>query len=244
MLMRRHLIAATAAVIATGLTACSEGRAESGGPTVTRSYQVGAFTGLEVSGPFDVKVVTGKAISVAARGDEKLLNDTEVVVEDGKLKIRPRKRNWMGGMNWGSREATTFTVSVPALESANVRGSGDIDVDKVSGERFAGAIAGSGNLRLPQVAVNQLALAIAGSGEISATGTARNASYEIAGSGDLDASGLSATDASAEIAGSGNIRARVTGQAKASIAGSGDIDISGGARCQSSTKGSGDIRCS
>nr|WP_314441836.1 head GIN domain-containing protein [uncultured Sphingomonas sp.] len=242
--MRRHLLAATAAVIATGLAGCSEGQAQSGGPTVSRNYQVGAFTGLEVSGPFDVNVATGKAVSVAATGDQRLLDNTEVVVEDGKLKIRPRKSSWRANMTWGSRAATTFTVSVPALESANIRGSGDINVDKVSGQRFAGAIAGSGNLRLPQVAVNQLALAIAGSGEITVAGTARNASYDIAGSGDLDASGLRSVDADASISGSGDIRAQATGTAKARVAGSGDIAISGGARCQTSKSGSGDIRCS
>jgi hypothetical protein len=243
--MRQHLLAATAAIAAVGLAACTESRAESAGPTVDRSYPVGPFTGLEVSGPFDVKVVTGKAVSVAARGDQKLLDETEVLVKDGKLLIRPKKtKGWFNGMSWGSRKATVFTVSVPALDSASVRGSGDIDIDRVAGERFAGAIAGSGNLRLPQVAVKQLALAIAGSGEIRAAGAAQRASYEIAGSGDLDASNLKASDAEAKIAGSGDIRAQVTGQANASISGSGDIEIRGGARCQSSTRGSGDIRCS
>ena len=242
--MRHHLLVATAVISTAVLAACSEGRAESGGPAVSRNYQVGGFTGIEVAGPFDVKVTTGKAVSVAASGPQKLLDETEVSVKDGKLLIRPRKKGWFGAMNWSSREPSTFTISVPTLDSVEVAGSGDIDVDRVSGDRFRGAIAGSGNLRLPQVAVRDLGLAIAGSGGIVVAGQAQQASFEIAGSGDVDASGLKATDAEAEIAGSGNIRAQVTGNAKASIAGSGDIDIRGGARCQSSKAGSGEIRCS
>jgi hypothetical protein len=242
--MRQHLFVATAAAAILGLSACSASRAESAGPAINRSYQVGGFTGLEVAGPFDVKVTTGKAVAVSARGPEKLLDETEVLVKDGKLLIRPKKKNWLGGMSWNSREPTVFTISVPALEQAAVAGSGDMDIDRVSGERFRGSIAGSGNLRLAQVAVRDLGLSIAGSGEVTAAGQAQSAKFSIAGSGDMDVSRLRTTDANASIAGSGNIKAQVTGNAKAIIAGSGDIAITGGARCQSSKNGSGDIRCS
>ncbi|UUR07404.1 head GIN domain-containing protein [Sphingomonas glaciei] len=243
--MRQSLTAAATAASILALSACSEGRAQSAGPAVSRSWQVGNFTGLEVSGPYDVKVVTGKAVSVAANGPQRLLDDTDVVVEGGKLHIRPKKKNWLAGMaSWRSSGPSTFTITVPSLEQAEVAGSGDIDIDRVAGERFKGAIAGSGSLRLPQVAVRDLGLTIAGSGEITAAGQAQQASYEIAGSGGLDASRLRAGNASAEIAGSGDIKAFATGTARASIAGSGDIAITGGARCTSSKNGSGDIRCS
>jgi hypothetical protein len=239
-----HLLVASALAVAASLSACSEGRAEASGPTVSRSYPVGGFTGIEVAGPFDVRVTTGKAVAVAASGPQKLLDETEVLVKDGKLMIRPKKKGWFGGMSWNSRQPSTFTISVPTLDSVRVAGSGDINVDRITGERFSGAIAGSGDLRLAQVAVREIGLSIAGSGGITVAGQAQKASYEIAGSGDVDASGLKAADAEAEIAGSGSIRANVTGNAKASIAGSGDIDIRGGARCQSSKNGSGEIRCS
>jgi hypothetical protein len=147
-------------------------------------------------------------------------------------------------MNWKSREATVFTVSVPALQSASITGSGDIEIDRVAGDRFQGRIAGSGGLRLPRVAVKELGLSIAGSGGITAVGQAQTATYTIAGSGDMDVSSLVANNASAEISGSGDIKANVTGTAKARVAGSGDISIRGGARCESRTAGSGDIRCS
>lgn len=242
--MRQQLLVATAALSMVGLAACSEGRAESAGPATTRSYQVGGFTGVEIAGPFDVKVTTGKAVAVSASAPQKLLDGTDVVVENGTLKIRPKKKGWFGSMGWSSREPAVFTISVPALESAAIAGSGDMDIDRVSGERFKGSVAGSGNLRLPGVAVRELGLSIAGSGDIMAAGQAQSAKFSIAGSGNLDASGVRTTDAKVSIAGSGNIKAQATGTANASIAGSGDIAITGGARCQSSKQGSGDIRCS
>lgn len=242
--MRQQLLVATIAMSALATSACSEGRAQSAGPATSRNYQVGGFTALEVTGPFDVKVVTGRAVAVSARGPQKLLDETEVVVENGKLRIRPRKKGWLGNMSWTSRGNAVFTVSVPTLDQASVMGSGEVDVDRVAGNRFKGAIAGSGNMRLRQVAVQELGLSIAGSGEITAAGQAKTASYSIAGSGDLDASSLRTADASASINGSGNIKARATGTANATINGSGDIAITGGARCQSRKHGSGDIHCS
>jgi len=238
------LLAATAVLSALALSACSVGRAESAGPSVSRAYQVGAFTGLEVAGPFDVKVTTGQAVSVSATGPQKLLDETEVVVKDGKLLIRPKKKNWLAGMNWSSQDSSRFTITVPALDRAAVAGSGDIDIDRVAGDRFKGSIAGSGNLRLADVAVQELGLSIAGSGAITAAGQAQRASYDIAGSGDLDASGVRTVDAQAKIAGSGDIKVQATDTAQARIAGSGDIDITGGARCETRKNGSGNIRCS
>lgn len=242
--MRQFYAAATAAASILVLSACSEGRAESAGPKVSRSWQVGSFTGLEVSGPYDVKVVTGKAVSVSASGPQKLLDETEVVVKDGKLLIRPKKKNWTGGMSWSSSDTSSFTVTVPALAEAGIAGSGNLQIDQVTGQAFKGGVAGSGDLRVGRMAVQQLDLGIAGSGKIIAAGEARRAKYGIAGSGDLDASGVRAVDAEAKIAGSGDIRAQATGTAKATIAGSGDIAITGGARCTTSKNGSGDIRCS
>jgi hypothetical protein len=241
--MRHHLLVA-ASVVAVTLAGCSEGKAEAAGSAVSRTYPVGGFNAITVSGPFDVRVVTGKPVSVSASGPQKLLDQTEVVVEGGKLLIRSRNKGWFQGMNWNSREPFVFTVSVPALQSAVLEGSGDVEIDQVRGDRFTGAVTGSGDLRLRQVAVGALGLSVTGSGDISAAGQAREATYAIAGSGDVDASNLRVTDAAARVAGSGNIRAQVTGTARANVAGSGDIDIKGGARCQTRTDGSGEIRCS
>lgn len=237
--MRHLILVAGSAVL---LAACSESQAQEG-PSVSRAFDVGAFEGIEVAGPFDVMVTTGKPVAVSVEAPQRLIDAMEVTVRDNRLVIRPKRSGWFGGMQWRGRPAKV-RVSVPSLASAAIAGSGDIVIDRVQGERFDGSVAGSGDLRLGQAAVRDLKLSIAGSGEVQAAGRAERASYAIAGSGDLDASGLTATSAKAEIAGSGNIRARVTGEAKASIAGSGDIDISGGARCQQSKQGSGNIRCS
>ena len=241
--MRRFTIPVSAA-IAIAAAGCSWSKADAeerdAGPKVSRSYQVGEFSKIEVAGPYNVKVVTGGSSGVSAAGGENLLNETEVVVEGDTLEIRPKKRK---GFRWSwNHGKAEFTVNAAALRGAAIAGSGGIIVDKVSGD-FEGDVAGSGDLRLPAVAGGKLKLAIAGSGDVLAAGQADTIDISIAGSGDVDAKGLVARTADVSIAGSGAVAAHATETADVSIMGSGDVRLSGGAKCKVSKMGSGNVTC-
>lgn len=240
--MRRFTIPASVAIAlaAAGCHWSADAEERDAGPKVSRSYQVGDFSKIEVAGPYDVKVVTGGAAAVSARGGENLLNETEVVVDGDTLEIRPKKRK---GFRWNWSNGTAeFTVNVAALRAAAIAGSGGITVDKVSGD-FEGDVAGSGDLRLPSVAGGKIKLAIAGSGGVMAAGQADSVDIGIAGSGDIDAKGLAVRTADVSIAGSGNVAAHATESADVSIMGSGDVEMTGGAKCNVSKAGSGNVRC-
>ncbi|MBA3667609.1 MAG: DUF2807 domain-containing protein [Sphingomonas sp.] len=212
------------------------------GPQVSRNYQVSAFDRIAVAGPYEIQVVTGGQPGVSAKGGASLLDETEVVVEDGALKIMPKKRK---GFHWGwsHRGKATFIVNAATLRAAAIAGSGGIAVDKVAGD-FEGEVAGSGDLRLASVAGGKIKLSIAGSGDVSAAGKADAVDLSIAGSGDIDAKGLATRAADLSIAGSGNISAHATDTAAVSIMGSGDVEVTGGAKCTVSKNGSGEVRCS
>ena len=95
--MRRYLIPVSTAIAlaAAGCHMSADGKEREAGPKVDRNYQVGAFSKIEVAGPYEVKVVTGGAPGVSARGGENLLDETEVVVKGDTLEIRPKKRKGM-----------------------------------------------------------------------------------------------------------------------------------------------------
>lgn len=242
--MTRAILLGMAAIAA--LSACSSARGqEDAGPTVSRNYQVAPFERIAVGGHYQVTVTTGSGPSVSATGGQRDIERMVVEVEGQTLKIHRRQGKGLNFGSWSSHEPVRLTVTVPRLTAAEIAGSGEIAIDKVAGDTFAGAVAGSGDLRIGQMAVKQLKMGIAGSGEIRAgSGQAAAASYEIAGSGDIDAGELVAENASVSIAGSGNITAHATGTAKVDIAGSGDVEMKGGAKCTVSKAGSGDVRCS
>ena len=237
--MTRLIFIAAAALAA---SACHAGAKEhDAGATVSRNYQVGAFDRIEVAGPYDVTVTTGGQPGVSAKGGEHLLDETEVVVENGVLKIGSKHHSGFH-IGWGHHGNAVFTVTTATLRGADIAGSGGVTVDKVNGD-FKGAVAGSGDLQLAAVNGGASEFSIAGSGKIRAAGKAQSAKMEIAGSGDIDAAALATTDADVSIAGSGNVRANASGTAKVEIMGSGDVTVTGGAKCSISKAGSGNVTC-
>nr|WP_294848674.1 head GIN domain-containing protein [uncultured Sphingomonas sp.] len=238
--MRRFAVILATALLTGGCHVGSEAKDRDAGAQTSRTYQVGSFDKVETAGAFDIKIVTGNTASVTATGGTNLLDETEVIVEDGELKIRPKKHNGVR-WNWSGAKAV-FTVTTPALRSLTLAGAGDADIDKVGGD-FEGTLAGAGSLRMASVDVGNLKLNIAGSGDVSGAGKASNIDLSIAGSGNVDAAQLTAKTADISIAGSGDIKANVSDQAKVSIMGSGDVEISGGAKCDVSKFGGGEVRC-
>lgn len=233
---------AVAIVAAAALAGCSEGRSESGGPQVSRAYPVAAFDKIEVMGPYDVTVTTGGQPGAQASGRERDIERMVVEVVDGTLRIHPQKSKGLG-IRFSRGETVRLNVTAPSLSSAEIAGSGEISVDKVSGDSFESGIAGSGDIRVGQVAVKQLKAAIAGSGHFKAAGRAETAEYEIAGSGEIEAGDVVANAAKVSIAGSGDVQANATGTADVDIGGSGNVRVTGGAKCNVSKAGSGDVQC-
>lgn len=241
MFHRTTSIATAAALLASACHFGADAEEREAGPEVSRTYQVGTFDKIEVAGPYDVNVVSGGQGVISAKGGENLLAETDVVVENGTLKIIPKKRK---GIRWNGRGGkAVFTVNAAALRAATIAGSGGITVDKVAGD-FEGEVAGSGNLNLAAVEGGKIDFNIAGSGEVRAVGKADRVDISIAGSGDVDTRGLISRTADVSIAGSGNVVANASETADVNIMGSGDVEITGGAKCSVSKAGSGDVRCS
>ena len=241
--MRTAILIGIAAATAAS-AGCSQGRAEDGGPTVQKGYQVGNFNEVEVGGPFDVDIRTGENPGVTISGNQELIDRLKVEVRGNRLVIEPERRN--GWFSWNrSRGTGSIAITVPMIRAATLAGAGDMTVNAVRGDSFEGQIAGSGDFRVDTVEVGTLKLGIAGSGDAHArSGRARSAEYNIAGSGGVDAQGISTEDVSISIAGAGDIRANASRSADVSIMGSGDVDVTGGAKCTVSKMGSGEARCS
>lgn len=226
------------------LGACGADRHQQGGESGQagrRNFQVGAFDRVELAGAQNVIVTVGGAPSAYGEGDTGLLEKLEVKVENGVLRIGQKKSKWFGSHK--DRGPVTVHVTVPSLKGAEVAGSGDMRIDKVQGDAFAGSIAGSGELKVAALSAKSASFSIAGSGGVEVAGAAETADINIAGSGDVRAGGLEVKRAKVSIAGSGNVDARAMETADISIMGSGDVTMAGTAKCNINKMGSGDARC-
>lgn len=231
-------------IAALPLAACSFGSDAKGVPGTgaggTRDYAVADFTEVALRGSDDVDVRVGPAFSVKATGPADVLDRLEIDRDGDTLKIGRKQR---GMLDWSTRGSARITVTMPSIAAARVAGSGDLTIDRVTGDRFKAGTAGSGSLRIASLAVKAANLDIAGSGNIDAAGRAESLAMSIAGSGDIRADGVTASGATASVAGSGSIKAQVAGDASVEIVGSGDVDLGPKARCTTRKVGSGEVRC-
>ncbi|MDT8759300.1 DUF2807 domain-containing protein [Sphingomonas psychrotolerans] len=216
--MRLLLIAALLPLGACQSNAERGEAAQPSGTGTTRSFAATGFTGVELRGSDDVDVRTGP-FAVTAEGEAKVLDQLDIRVVDGTLRIGRKQSSW-GSNDRGAR----IHVVMPKLSAA--------------------ALSGSGDLAIADLRADDAELSIAGSGDMTVAGSVSKLSASIAGSGDIKAKGLTATSADVSIAGSGNVVATVKGPASVSIIGSGDAELGGGAKCSVSAMGSGEAHCS
>lgn len=204
-----------------------------------RSFPVGAFSEVVLSGSPDVTVTTGTAHMVRAEGADVDLDRLDIRVVGARLVIATKSGSW----NRGSREGVTVRVSVPNLSAASISGSGDMQVGPVKGD-FDGHISGSGDLTVASVDAPVLRLSISGSGDLSVGGgRCGTGTYFATGSGDIGAAGVRCETLTVSATGSGDIAAQATGTASLRTTGSGDIRVTGGARCATRSTGSGNMSC-
>ncbi|MDQ0248381.1 hypothetical protein J2W22_000428 [Sphingomonas kyeonggiensis] len=211
------------------------------GVTAKRTYDATGFTKVELRGTDDVDVKNGAQFAVTAEGDSAILDQLEIQVVDGTLRVDRKDRR---GFSWGhSDHGVKVTVTLPKLVGATLTGTGDISVDKAEGD-FHGKITGTGDLHIAALAATDADLSITGTGNLTVAGTANRLNASITGPGDIDASKFTASSASISILGPGSLKGNVTGGASISIAGPGDVDLTGGAKCSISATGPGEAHCS
>lgn len=228
------------------LMACSasasggdSGVAATGGGSA-RDFAVAGFTAVELTGSDDVDVKIGPAFAVHATGPSDVLDRLKIERDGDTLKVGRRNNT---GFNWGSDKGAKITVTMPAIAGAAVTGSGDLTVERATGESFKASATGSGGLSIAALDVRHGEFSVAGSGDLTAAGQAASLTLSVTGSGNIDARAVKASGATVSVVGSGNATANVQGAAKVSVMGSGDVDLGAAATCTVSKLGSGEVRC-
>lgn len=188
---------------------------EGSGTVAEETRALPAFRRVEVEGSADVVARVGPEQEVRVRCDDNLISRLVTEVRDRTLVVR------LENGSYHFRHGPRVELTVPALESVGIEGSGDATVEGLAGGSFEVGIAGSGSVR--------------------ASGRADRLEVEIAGSGDVRCFELEARTATVEIAGSGDVELDVRETLDVSIAGSGDVRYRGDPRLSKSIAGSGDV---
>ncbi len=189
-------------------------------------------------GPDNLVVTKGSSAIISASGDEDVVKLLRYEMEGSTLRIGRSKEKG----DWSDSSAT-INLTLPTLNGIRLAGSGDAQVDEISGEEADISLAGSGDMTIKSLIAKSVDVKIAGSGNINLSGNGETSKFSIAGSGDIKAEDYKTDNANLKIAGSGNIAVASDGEVDAKIMGSGDINVIGKAKCKSKSMGSGDFSC-
>jgi hypothetical protein len=207
-----------------------------------RRFTVSGFEKVQVEGPFQVTVVTGKGSGAVATGSQQALDQISIVVEGRTLRIRPNRSAW-GAPPKAGEGGLKVALSTHELTAATLAGSGTLAIDKARGMRLDVALSGSGRITIGQVEADRLNLQMLGAGALVLSGRAKSLRATVTGQGALDAAGLLADDAEIAADSTGNITLGVRRAAKVASSGAGDVTISGTPACTLSGSGAGRVRC-
>ena len=159
-----------------------------------------AFDSVDLAGSNSITIQVGPKQSVAVHADDNLIGLVTTVVSDGALRVD----------NVGSfttKAPMRVEITVPALDSVSLTGSGTIDVTGVDSKTFTAELTGSGT--------------------ITAAGTTEHLDATLSGSGDFRLGELAARDATARVNGAGRVAVSASRSLDASVAGMGVIVYTG-----------------
>jgi len=207
-----------------------------------RRYTIVDFDRVQIEGPFEVTLATGRPSSARALGSNAAIERVALDVQGRTLRIRANRSAWGGYPGEGSGPVK-IEISAHSVRAASLAGSGSLLIDKARSMRFDLALAGAGRIGIGGIETDMLTISQLGSGKVSIAGKAKSLRATIQGSGDLDGQGLIAEDAQihANTAGAVGISARRA--ASVTSSGQGDVTVVGSPACTVKQLGSGRIFC-
>ena len=232
------LMAMNAPIIAAALALLSATSAQA----AERRFTITSFNKIQVDGPFEVTLATGRSPSAFVSGTPQAIERVSLEVQGQVLRVRPNRSAW-GGYPGQGAGPLKISVSTHELRSAAVAGSGSIVIDKAKAMRFDLSVAGSGRIGIAALDADTLFVGLVGAGKITLAGKAKELIATLKGSGDLDGAAFVAEEAKINADTAGAVVIAVRRAANVTSTGQGDTRIVGNPACQVKAQGVGQVVC-
>lgn len=199
---------------------------------VTEQRSVGAFSAVDVSGPYKVLVRAQSQQAVSVTGEAKELAEIETLVRGNTLVVRPRQRK-SGWLNIDiKREHATVTIAAPMITKVRTGTSRDTTVEQIGGERFELVGEGPGDIHAGG-STRSLVVASRGPGDMHLERLAAvSLDLTADGPGDIAMGKLAGGDATVSLNGPGNVNLGSVnvGKLTTRLRGPGDLRLAGSSR--------------
>lgn len=197
--------------------------------------QVGAFTGLEVSGGIEVDLETGQQERVVVRADDNIVPLVVTEVRQGVLRIRTKDRIGY------SKE---LRVQVSAREIRSIRASGGVEVKARLGRVPELSLVASGGVELDASGIDadQVKVDLSGGVEAKLAGRTKVVDYDASGGVELDAANLQAETAAVDLSGGVDAKIAAAQQVEGDASGGVDLQVRGRPSVKVDASGGASVR--
>ncbi len=193
------------------------GKTEEGSGNIeTVSFDLDKFDRVKSTGSSDIFIKIGKKQKVELTCDDNIIDNMIIKVRGKTLIIESEG-------SFRLRKSPRIEISIPSLESMSLSGSGDVEIEGLSGGEFSYKLSGSGDL--------------------CAEGKVDYLEIKLSGSGNINTRDLIAEEVDCRLSGSGDIQVYASESFNGSVSGSGDITFYGNPKqVDRYVSGSGSIR--
>ena len=193
---------------------------------VTKKIKVANFKSIELGSAFEVHVHKGNTYAVMITGREKDLDDLEVSVSSGKLKI-----GYEIGWNWGwnnSRSRMVVNITLPRLVSGDFSGACKVDVQGFTNEEemnliFSGAAKGS----VEGLRTDKLKIELSGASDCKLSGQTDYLKVEASGASHLKALEFLSRNVDVEASGASSAQVHVQKSLQVDASGASHVKYKG-----------------
>ncbi|MDR0333935.1 MAG: DUF2807 domain-containing protein [Dysgonamonadaceae bacterium] len=175
--------------------------------TTTKSYEVENFSAVQSSMVGNITIRHANTFSVRAEGNEELVNELKVYVENGTLFLKMDERLMRGRRN--NRSSIKIDITVPVSE------------------QFEIASQGVGNITGENIEFKSIRIISQGVGSINLSGTADNAYLKLEGVGSINAEKLIAKNTTVVSEGVGSVQVHASESINVKSEGVGSVSFSG-----------------
>lgn len=210
---------------------------------ITKTSDLTGFTKVQLNTSSDINIKMGNTYSIEMVGDEERIGNTILEMKNDTLKIKHKK----GNFHYDNDQDMVINVVMPNIESMQINGSGDAEIEGVdnasldlnvngSGDLYVNGkseeldigINGSGNISMGEVMGKDVDISINGSGDVELDGgTCQSLEIDIHGSGDVEAKDMKCQDVNVEVAGSGDSEVYASNSLTFDSHGSGNVEVYG-----------------
>lgn len=210
--------------------------AQKGSGNVTKkTYEVDSFDGLKIGGAFFVYLRQGDKQDVTLVTDDNIMENLEVTVNDGILKIKS------GYEIKNSTELKAF-ITIKDLNSLELSGACNLEgKNTIVTKNLKMKVSGASDVEM-SVRCSDLNIAASGASDLKLSGDAAVLEIDASGASTIKAQDLTANQAKIESSGASTVKVNVNESLDAKASGASTILYNGKAKVTSNASGASDVK--